>query len=235
MNTEEINDTPGIPGFWLKALKAHHLVSDYIKKHDEPILKLLKNIKGRNFTDQHGYELTFSFEPNKYMETTELVKSYHLLEESILEKTDSTKIVWKEGMDPTKKKVKKKQKNKKTGATRTITKTVDQESFFTFFQALTLPDSDAMDKLGKDEADEMAGKMDEDYDLGNDIMNDIIPEAFELYLGVVDKDYSSLNSSTEEENGEGEDGEGEGDDDQDDKGKKSTSPAGKDGVDCKQQ
>jgi nucleosome assembly protein 1-like 1 len=38
-----------------------------------------------------------------------------------------------EGKDPTKKKIKKKQKHKKTGETRTVVKTVDADSFFNIF------------------------------------------------------------------------------------------------------
>lgn len=44
-----------------------------------------------------------------------------------------TTIEWKEGKDPTKKKIKKKQKHKKTGETRTVVKTVDADSFFNIF------------------------------------------------------------------------------------------------------
>jgi len=39
--------------------------------------------------------------------------------------TEGTVIDWKDGKDLTKKKIKKKQKNKKTGETRQIVKTVD--------------------------------------------------------------------------------------------------------------
>lgn len=160
------------------------------------------------------------------MENAELIKTYHLADEHVLEKTVSTEITWKnEDKNPTKKKVKKKQKNKKTGATRTVTKTEDQDSFFSFFESLTLPNAEAMDEMDKDKADELAGRLDEDYDLGNDIMSDIVPEAFELYLGVVDKDYSSLNSGSEDDDDE-DDEESNNDDEKDDK-KPPSSPGSK--------
>lgn len=155
----------------------------------------------------------------------------------MLEKSESTEILWKStSKDTTKKIIQKKQKNKKTGAVRTINKTVEQDSFFNFFKGISLPDADAMDDMEKDKIDEIGGKLDEDYDLGNDILNDIIPEAFELYIGVVDRDYSTLNSGTESDD----DGEGEGDNNDDDKSKspaadneKADPPA--DSVPCKQQ
>ena len=50
-----------------------------------------------------------------------------------------------EGKDPTKKKIKKKQKHKKTGETRTVVKTVDSESFFNVFNNRAAPVEGEMD------------------------------------------------------------------------------------------
>jgi hypothetical protein len=62
VNTNDIENEKGIPGFWLKVLKAHHLVKDYVKKDDEPILKHLINISGKHLPlpAKFGYELTFT-------------------------------------------------------------------------------------------------------------------------------------------------------------------------------
>lgn len=54
-------------------------------------------------------------------------------EDSSVIKTEATEIEWLEGKDTTKKKIKKKQKHKKSGETRTVMKTVDAESFFNLF------------------------------------------------------------------------------------------------------
>lgn len=54
-------------------------------------------------------------------------------------KTVGTTINWNEGKDLTKKEVKKKQKNKKTGQNRVINKVVDADSFFNFFRTIELP------------------------------------------------------------------------------------------------
>jgi len=219
--TEVINQQ-GVPGFWLRALKNHHLIKTYIKKHDEPILKHLINISGRHFEDRHGYELTFKFTPNEFMENTELKKAYFMVDDHILERTESTEISWKDEMDPTKKKIKKKQKNKKTKAVRVIMKTVDQESFFGFFKSLTMPDPKKLNNMQDDDQEELAVRIDEDFDFGNDIINDVLPEALEIYLGVVDNEFSDLDSNSDED-GEGEgDNDGEGDDNDDDDKKKPT-------------
>ncbi|CAI2375087.1 unnamed protein product [Moneuplotes crassus] len=207
IKTDDLVDQQGVPGFWLKVLKAHTLVRDYIKKHDEPILKHLANITGEHFPDRCGYELVFTFSENEYMTNTELRKVYHMIDERILEKVESSSINWREGKDPTKKMVKKKQKNKKTGAVRTVMKKGDQASFFTFFKSITMPPNEEMDAMPKEEQDELTTKLDEDFDLANDIINELIPEALEFYLGVVDDEFSDLDSHSDED--ENNDGEGE--------------------------
>lgn len=72
-----------------------------------------------------------------------------MVDENEVAKTEGTEINWKEGKDITKKTVTKKQKNKKTGKTRTVTKTVDADSFFTFFKSI-----DAKDDEGGDDDDD---------------------------------------------------------------------------------
>ncbi len=73
-------------------------------------------------------------------------------------------MLWKEGRDPTKKKVKK--KNKKTK--KTETKTVDCESFFDFFKSATLPDSKDLANINEEEERALGDKMDDDFELGNE-------------------------------------------------------------------
>lgn len=67
-----------------------------------------------------------------------------MTKQNIIEKCQGTEIAWKDGKDVTKKKVKKKQKNKKGGPNKTITKTVEQESFFNFFKTIEMPDEKAL-------------------------------------------------------------------------------------------
>jgi nucleosome assembly protein 1-like 1 len=161
VNTDDLVESKGVPGFWLKVLKNHNLLRDYVKKHDEPILKELMNISGHHYPDRFGYQMTFTFRPNEFMQNTILTKIYHMADESILEKTESSEIQWKEGKNPIKKKVSKKQKNKKTGAVRTIKKTEDQDSFFTFFKSLSMPDEEGLDQMNEEDRTELGTKLDE--------------------------------------------------------------------------
>lgn len=51
-----------------------------------------------------------------------------------IDRIESSTIQWKEGIDLTKETVQKKQRNKKTGTQRTISKVVDADTIFTCFQ-----------------------------------------------------------------------------------------------------
>lgn len=73
------------------------------------------------------------------------------------DKIEGTPITWKDGKDVTKKKVKKKQKHKKTNETRTIVKTVEAESFFNVFTNRVAPEDE-------DQEDEEAGELMEKID-----------------------------------------------------------------------
>jgi len=78
--------------------------------------------------------------------------------EDQLKEIKGTAIEWLEGKDPTKKKIKKKQKHKKTGETRTVVKTVDAESFFNVFKDRKPATGDDFDS---EEENDMRDKMDE--------------------------------------------------------------------------
>ena len=75
-----------------------------------------------------------------------------------MKENKGTTIEWLEGKDPTKKKIKKKQKHKKTGETRTVVKTVDAESFFNIFKDRKAAGLEDMDS---EEENDMRDKMDE--------------------------------------------------------------------------
>ena len=64
-----------------------------------------------------------------------------------------------------------------------------------------MPPPEEMDGKSKEEQDELSTKLDEDFDLANDIFNELIPEALEFYLGVVDDEFSDLDSNSSEEDG----------------------------------
>lgn len=84
-----------------------------MSKSDEPILKHLKKI----FVTKDGDNktITFEFEENEFFSNTTLVKKIFMLNEDEPSHSEGTEIQWKDGKDVTKKIIKKKQRNKKTG------------------------------------------------------------------------------------------------------------------------
>lgn len=91
-----------------------------------------------------------------------------MTKQNVIEKCEGTEIEWKEGKDITKKKIKKKSKKTKNAASKTVTKTVEQESFFNFFKTIELPDEKDLGNIDEEEEKNLGEKMDEDFDLGND-------------------------------------------------------------------
>ena len=114
--------------------------------------------------------------------------------------------------------------------------TVRAESFFNFFETVEAAEGPkkipTLDDASDDEENKIGQQMDHDFDMGNDIKDDLIPLALEYYLGVIEKE-------------EEEDEDDEDDDDEDDgpkpkKAKKQKvalggGPKGPNGEECKQQ
>jgi nucleosome assembly protein 1-like 1 len=137
----------------------------------------------------YGFDLSFQFEKNDYFTNEVLKKTFVMSKQNVIEKCDGTEIGWKEGRDVTKKKIKKKSKNKKAGAAnKTVTKTVEQESFFNFFKTLNMPDEKELEGVGEEEEKDLGEKMDADFDLGNDFKDQLIPLALEYYMEVIDEE-----------------------------------------------
>jgi len=107
--------------------------------------------------------------------------------------------------------VEKKQRNKKTGQTRTVKKEEDTDSFFLLFK--TLNEHDHEKDKGKDAEDEEHEKIHQDFyehtDWGYSFYEEIIPYSLEYYLGL------RKDEGEDEEDFEDDDGE-DGDDDDDD-------------------
>lgn len=119
-----------------------------------------------------------------------------MCKDNVIEKCIGQQIQWISGSDPTKQK-KRKGKGKKKS-----TVLVKADSFFNFFETVDAEkndeagkdeDSDDADegkesdaKLDSDDNDPQAEQMEKDFDLGSTIRDDLIPQALEYFLGVVD-------------------------------------------------
>lgn len=127
----------GIPDFWVRAMKANRLIWDQVKEKDEEIMEHLLHVE-TNSQDNAAKNTVVSLkmvfaEDNDFFKPATLEVALEYESEDQIKEIKGTKIEWLEGKDPTKKKIKKKQKHKKTGETRTVVKTVDADSFFNVF------------------------------------------------------------------------------------------------------
>ena len=155
-------------------------------------------------------------------------------------------IDWKEGQDPTKKKVKKTQKNKKTGEKRVIVKTAPCDSFFNIFESKKEPEGihEREDDEVDSDDDKIMQQLEETHDVSNDLYDLYTVDALEFYLGF-GPEIDGLMGGDDDNS----DGDEKSDDDDDDKpkgkkgGKTSGAPGGAPGAvgpdgkpeDCKQQ
>ena len=154
-------NAPGVPEFWLTVLKSATHTDALIEPHDEEVLKNLTNVVLR-YEDEKtiemadtgeesptiGFTLEFHFDKNDFFTNEVLTKTYRLKvkpDKEALLAYEGPEIVQCTGCDVnwknaeknvTQKIVKKKQKNKKTGQTRSITQTMPQDSFFNFFGSI---------------------------------------------------------------------------------------------------
>lgn len=138
--------------------------------------------------EDEGFTLTFIFEENTYFKGTEYKKSFIMSKPNVIEKCVGQQIEWTPGSDPTHEK--KKKKVKKGGKKTTVTVNQKCDSFFNFFDTVEMTEEDAT--KGKDDDDDeeendVAAKMDEDFDIGNTFKDDIVPLCLEYYLGVIEQ------------------------------------------------
>ena len=224
------NTVKGVSAFWLKAFLAHSNLQHEVSEKDRAMLQYLEDIKLELHETGFGYTLTFVFEANSYFTATELKKQFIMTKPNVVEKCVGTPIVWAAGTDPTKEK--KKKKVKQGGKQKTVTTTVKCESFFNFFESVEAAQvgKPSAEDSEDDEENKIGEQMDHDFDMGNDIKDDIVPLALEYFLGVIEK-----------ADDDGEDSDGDDDDDEDappqkkPKGKKGGPQKGPNGEECKQQ
>jgi nucleosome assembly protein 1-like 1 len=170
-----------IPEYWFKVLTSCIRLKEDIHDVDHPLLKSLTMIE--HIPEEEGEDFTFKFyfAPNEYFENDVLTIKFVMTNEHEVKKTEASEIKWKEGKDITKKTVTKKQKNKKTGKTRTITKTADADSFFTFFRSIEAPE-DAEDD--EEEENEDAQRLGINQEIAVALQDEIVPHHLEYYLGL---------------------------------------------------
>jgi len=222
----------GIPSFWSTIMKNVDLLAEMIQEHDEPILTHLQDIKVV-IHDQApvGFSLEFHFEPNEYFTESVLTKRYEMryepdssdpfsYEGPEIIKCSGCSITWNKGKNVTVKQIKKKQKHKGRGQTRVVTKQVQADSFFNFFNPPTVPEGSESEP--DDEIDAILGA---DFEIGHFIRERIVPRAVLFFTGEAND-----NDEYDEENEDGEDEDYDEDADPDFNPETSDKP-----TECKQQ
>lgn len=108
---------PGIPEFWLSAMKNQVSLAELITDRDEVALKALTDVR-MEYLDQPGFRLIFEFGENEFFTNKVITKTYYYQEESgyggdfIYDHAEGDKINWKSGQDLTVRVESKKQRNK---------------------------------------------------------------------------------------------------------------------------
>ena len=108
---------PGIPEFWLSAMKNQISLAELITDRDEPALKFLTDIR-MEYLERPGFRLIFEFADNDFFSNKIITKTYFYQEESgyggefIYDHAEGDKIDWKPSKDLTVRVESKKQRNK---------------------------------------------------------------------------------------------------------------------------
>jgi nucleosome assembly protein 1-like 1 len=211
-----------LPDYWLTCFKNHGMLKSIVTENDEKAVKALRRVEYKVSEDtEHplNFTLNFHFDKNDYFENEVLSVTLHISEPREASKIDGTDIKWKEGKDLTKKQIQKKQKNKKTGQTRTVNKVEDCDSFFNFFKTLDGKECDHKHEEDDEEGGCGEDALYENVETAYSVFEEVIPYSLEYFLGVR-KDFGG------EEGDEGDEGFEDGDDDEDDDPK----PAAKKGA-----
>jgi len=216
--------TPAVKGFWLKAMQNHPAFEECIQDWDEPVLEYLVDIEKSQLDDSDhskGFRLIFHFAENPYFTNTELTKEYHTEEtnpyygDMETKKIVATEIDWKAGKNVTVEKIAKKVKG--GGAKKAKQKEKSKEearpSFFRDFmrnlEAGMKPTPDMMEQAqamfeDEDEDEDDYGAiidmlLENDFEVGCAIRDNIIPFAVRWYTGEASPEDDDDDEDDEEE------------------------------------
>jgi len=191
-----------------------------------------------HFSVPTGFTLEFSFGPNEFISNTVLTKKYEFCtqpgaddenpfdyEGASLKNAEGCEIHWFKEKQLTKKSVKKKQRNAKTGQTREVLRQVDQDSFFNFFEKV--PSVNMLNDDDETKEDQLC-EIEFDCELGEYFKDKLIPNAVLFFTNeYIDPDVESDDEDDDEDSDEESDADGMTEEDDDGR------PA--DNPECKQQ
>jgi len=187
----------GIPEFWLKVFQNSNetVLHARMEQIDEPILRHLQDITLTLPPTNTGFTLNFVFSPNEYFSQTVLTKEYQLRNDYDKEdpldydgpevvRAKGCQIDWKPGKNPGIKIITKKikPKGKGKGGPKLVKKEEKRETFFDFFKPPEMPEDSKKDE---DEAEAALEILNEDFDIGLNIKEKLIPKAVLYFTGEI--------------------------------------------------
>lgn len=199
--------TKGIPKFWLTIFKNVDLLAEMLQEDDEPVLEHLNDIKLKFIDEPMGFSLEFHFAENEFFTNKVLTKTYEMkckpddddpfrFEGPEIIRCNGCTIDWKKDKNVTVKVIKKKQKHKTKNTIRTISKSIQRDSFFNFFNPPAIPDDD------NEPIDAgIQSLLTADFEIGHYIRERVIPRAVLFFTGEAldDEDYDSDDEDQEGE------------------------------------
>jgi len=194
----------------------------YIREKDREVLPHLIDVHSKESqSPQKTIEITLTFSENEWFTNEKLTLKvvFKKDQDDEVQETEGCLIDWKDGKDLSKKKLKKKQKNKKTGETRTIVKSAPAESFFNAFESRKAPESKEDQDDEDEEVEKLLDALDETMQVAMDFNDLYTFEALEYYLnfGQSAQDFLDMH-------GTGDDEDKDDDEDEDDSDKKAKKP-----------
>ena len=154
-------------GFWLKVLQNSSLCSSLIYEKDIKVLHYLMDIKYLTDPDSDNFVIEFYFDQNPYFENQVLRKKYIMTNPDVMERGIGTDIIWKE----------------LEGAAE-----VKQESsFFQYFKSINMPTPAELEGLDEDDERELVDNVEQDYDIGTEFKDEIVPNAILHYFSSADE------------------------------------------------
>jgi len=156
-DVNHLKNVVGVPDFWATAIKNNQMMMQTIREKDADTLQYITNVEASETQEPRTITIKIFYKENEYFTNPhlELMVRFKDDQQDEVVETQGTIIDWKDGKDLSKKKIKKKQKNKKSGETRTIVKTVPTDSFFNAFESRKAPEGVEED----DEEDEETAKL----------------------------------------------------------------------------
>ena len=174
--------------YWLKVLKHNKITSMGVSETDEEALKSLVNVRIKEEKDspevgQYVSTITFEFTENAYFSNAELSKTFILNSEMLIERIESTPILWKsEPLNISK--LSKKIRNIETGEVKEISREVAKESFFNFFFNYEGRKVSEISDMSARERNELGTKLDMEFEILMELSREIVPYSLDYFLGL---------------------------------------------------